>query len=165
MLVCNVTVAHQAALIDRLRQCGDKLHCGRIEASGIDFVAVKWRAESPRSSLARRRSKCGEVALLHRGRRHIACIERGIGTLNCGLVAAKEEQFVLDNRTAQDSAELVALQRVALGGKEVARVQRPVAQKLEEIAVEFIRSGLRYRINSRPGICSPRDADLGGSAS
>ena len=48
-----------------------------------------------------------------------------------GLIAAKEEQLVSADRSAQNPAELVALERVLLGGEVVLRIQVAVAEELE----------------------------------
>ncbi len=45
-------------------------------------------------------------------------------------------------RSAERAAELVALERLSLDGKEVAGIQLVIAQEFEEIAVELIAAGL-----------------------
>ena len=103
-----------------------------VFASGqlpIDPVSGKRSREGLRAirPLALRRSKCSEVTLFHRCCRHVTEIEGGIRALDRRLVAAKEKQFVLDDRPAQHAAKLVTFERVAFGGEEVARVQCAVA--------------------------------------
>src|SRR5206468_1928508 len=90
--------------------------------------------------------------LLHRSSRHVPCVEDGIRALDRALISAKEKQFVFDNRPAQHTTELIALQRIALCGEEVSRVQRTVAQKLERVSMKLIRTRLRHRVNSSAGM-------------
>ena len=70
------------------------------------------------------------------------------------LVPEKEEQFIPDDGTPDRSTELSALQRIAWpigpGGviEEVIRVQIPVPQKLEQIAMKFVGAGFSNGTNS-----------------
>src|SRR5262249_29987804 len=54
------------------------------------------------------------------------------------LVVDKEEYTVLPDGATDRAAELITLERLAVGHEEVARVELLVAQKLEEISVEGI---------------------------
>ena len=72
-----------------------------------------------------------------------------VGTVTGTLVAAKEEQFVLDDSAAEGAAELVALQRVVRGREEVAGVDIAIAQVIEEIAVKTVRTRLGNHVYGR----------------
>src|SRR5439155_23871696 len=60
------------------------------------------------------------------------------------LVRAEIEQLVFDDGPADARAKLVALQRIVSGGKEVPRVQVPIAKEFKHVPVDFIRSGFGY---------------------
>src|SRR5262249_8296203 len=66
----------------------------------------------------------------------------------CPLVAKKEESPVMavihvrnHNRPAYRASELVALELVALGGKEVAGIEDGVAVEFKKIAMQLVRAG------------------------
>jgi len=66
------------------------------------------------------------------------------------LIAAEEKQLVACDRATQRPAELIAQQTVVLalavgtdGGERALRVEPPVAQELEGVAVQRIGAGLR----------------------
>ena len=66
------------------------------------------------------------------------------------LIAAEEEQFVLHDRPADRSAELVALDRIASCSECVAGVEFSVSDEFKQIAVKFICAGLRHRLTEPP---------------
>ena len=68
------------------------------------------------------------------------------------MIAGEEKQFIFYDRSAYDSAELVALQSVALEGEEVARVQSAVAEELEQIAMKLVGAGLRDGVHRGAGV-------------
>src|SRR5262245_30880390 len=71
------------------------------------------------------------------------------------LIREKEKSPVPDDRTAKTAAEQIALERRRRTGskvEEVAGVERIVAQKLEQFAVEFVGTGARRDIDDRAGI-------------
>ena len=57
---------------------------------------------------------------------------------NRPLVATEEEHLVPENGTADGAAELIALERIFCVSKVVARIEGPVAHKLEQIAVKLV---------------------------
>src|SRR5262249_33057642 len=93
-----------------------------------------------------------EIALKHGRRGNVAGIERGVRTLNGALIAAEEKQFIFDDRAAQNSAELIALQRVALQRKEVARVQSAISEEFEHITMKFVRTGFGNGVDGSSGM-------------
>ena len=65
-------------------------------------------------------------------------VSGGFDLLDLPLVAAEEEQLVLEHRAAERPAELVALEAVARRREEVARVEVVVADELEGVAAERV---------------------------
>ena len=63
------------------------------------------------------------------------------------MIAAEEEQFVFDDRAANDAAVLIALEGVALRREEVSGVEHAVADEFENVAVKLISSRLGHRVN------------------
>jgi hypothetical protein len=59
----------------------------------------------------------------------------------------EKEELVPNDRTAQRSAELVTLQRVALQSKKVSSVESVIADELKHVAVELVRAGFRNCVN------------------
>ena len=78
------------------------------------------------------------------------------------LIAAEEEQLVLDDGAADDAAELIALQRVAVGGEIVLGVEVVVAEEVEDRAVEGIGSGARDDVDDRAGMEAVLRGEAGG---
>src|SRR5207302_4007884 len=66
------------------------------------------------------------------------------------LIAAKQERFVCDDRSAKGAAELIALQRIAPCRKKVPGVHLAVAEEFERTAVELVCAGLHDCVD-RPG--------------
>ena len=54
------------------------------------------------------------------------------------LIVGKEKGFVFPDRTAEECAELVSLEREPLRGKVIDRIQFVVANKFVHAAVEVI---------------------------
>src|SRR5207248_9264450 len=84
--------------------------------------------------------------------------------LSLTLIAHKEERLVAPvvnlgnpDRSAECTAELIALQNLARGGTTVARGQFIVAQEFEQISVIRIAAGFRRRVEGSAGAC-----ELGG---
>src|SRR5262249_34240468 len=92
--------------------------------------------------LAWRRGKSAEIALKHGRAGNVGDILRRFGALNGALVSSKEKKLVLYYGPADDSAELVSLQRVALWRKEIARVENSIPHEFKRVAVELVRAGL-----------------------
>src|SRR5262249_4061385 len=120
MLIGDVPVFHGAALVDCRRQRRSELQGRWIQLARIDFVSgERWRKIFTFTrSLARVGSKARKVAPKHSGCRNITGIESWIGSLNGSLVTAKKEQFVFQDRSAENAAELITLQTVALRGEK-----------------------------------------------
>ena len=125
----------------------------RAEARRIDPVVDEAAGERQlAAAVARRRRDRGEVAVQHRLRRHEADRRRRITVFDAALIAAEQEQLVLDDRRAERAAELIAVQAVALRREEVARVETVVAEELEGVAVHFVRSRLGHQVHRRCGV-------------
>src|SRR5215470_7534838 len=67
VLVCEIAVSNQAALVERLRKRGHELHGRGVESRRIDSVAIERSAESLRvcEPLACGGGECSEVPSLH----------------------------------------------------------------------------------------------------
>src|SRR5207244_270278 len=102
--------------------------------------------------VAGRRGEGGEIAGKHRCSGNVGDRIRRSGSLDRVLIAAEKEQLVFLDRTADNSAELVALQRVAGSREEVAGVKDSVSQKFEQVAVKLIRAGLGDGIDCRRSV-------------
>src|SRR5205807_4304874 len=99
-------------------------------------------------------SESGEVSGQHlwRGnKRSCACRSLPDGR---ALIARKEKQLVLLDRTAERAAELMAFQTIVLDGEEVARIERIVTYKFKDIAVKRIRAGLHDAVHGGSGMHS-----------
>ena len=66
------------------------------------------------------------------------------------LIIHEEERAVVQNGSAQQATELIALERRALGIKEISGVQFPVTEELIDSSVKFIRPRPQHHVNSRP---------------
>src|SRR5215467_9581868 len=64
--------------------------------------------------------------------------------LSQSLIIEQEERAVLDDRAADSSAELIAVELAAFGQKEIARVELVVAQEFEGRAVKLVRAGFGH---------------------
>ena len=109
--------------------------------------------------VAGRRSESRKVAGQHRCRRNERNSVGWILANRRALVSAEEKQFVLHDRPADRSTELVALDRVALRCKGVPRIEHSIAHELKQIAVKLVRSGLCYQAD-RPEDFTPFCADV-----
>ena len=81
-------------------------------------------------------------------------------TGSCSLVSSKEEQLVLQDRSAQRSAELVPLEVVAFQRKKVSGIESVIANELKCVAVKFIRARLRNCVD----LAARSSASSGGGA-
>ena len=99
------------------------------------------------------RDELTELRRLHRP-------HQGHATLDAQpFVRPEEEGLVLDDRTADRSAELVEIQRVDVRAREHrSRVQRVVAQELVRRTVEAVRSSFGHDVDDRGAVPS----ELGG---
>ena len=70
------------------------------------------------------------------------------------MVPAEEKQFVLDDRSPEYAAKLVALQPIPLRGERVARIEDFVPNELKQVAVKLVCTRLRYSINCTCGVLS-----------
>src|SRR5437588_168367 len=77
-----------------------------------------------------------------------------IGPLQCRLEPTEEEQFVFDDRPANDSAELVALQAVPLRRKWITGVEDSVPDKFKQAAMKLVRARLRHDVHRAGGMIS-----------
>ena len=67
------------------------------------------------------------------------------------LVSGEEEQLVLHDRPADRAAELVALDRVALGRKRIPRIEDSIPHEFEQIAMKLVRSRFRHQADCAGG--------------
>ena len=93
-------------------------------------------------------SNGGEIPAEHGLRRRVR-IGRQRLDLPQSFVVAIEPQLVFVDRPAQRAAELVALQVVFGGGKEVARIENIIAHELECLAVERVAAALGGDVHQR----------------
>src|SRR4030095_6687458 len=98
-------------------------------------------------AVACRRRKSCKVAVIHRSRRDKRNQVRWILSESRSLITPEKEQFVLYDGPAGRSTELVALDRVASGSKEVPRVEFSITNEFEKITMKFIRTGLSNEAN------------------
>src|SRR5262245_56817980 len=85
-----------AAVIRRLGQFWNKLHCCRTELRRIDLVVHEWRSQRDLPpSVACRSCNRPEIAGNHGCCGHITNRGAGIRTCLCALVSAEEKQLVL----------------------------------------------------------------------
>src|SRR5262249_32771442 len=65
------------------------------------------------------------------------------------LIAAKEKELVLKNRSAESAAELIALESAALHCKILASIQQVIAHQLKSVPVKLIGTRLRHSAHLR----------------
>src|SRR5262245_15411235 len=100
-----------------------------------------------------RRDLC-EITFKSRGSWNERNVGRWRNRFKGALIATEEEQFVLDDRSTQCAAKLIALQRVADRSKEIPRIEFVIAQELETGSMKFVASGFRDRIDDTSGLRS-----------
>ena len=90
------------------------------------------------AALATGTVKDAEVSIQHGRGRHVA--GDGVGGLAgaCSLVAAKKEELVAEDWSADRAAELIAFERILLGRKVVARVQVAITKEVKHGAVKAV---------------------------
>src|SRR5689334_4960950 len=133
----------------------DQVYCRGRQQRRIDAVVVERRHQRDLASgIARRSCDGSPVAGQHRRRRNERNSLNRRGTHGGRLVASKKEQFILDDRPAEHSAKLIALQRIPLRSEYVAGVHRAIPYEFKEIAVKLVRSALRYGVDRRRGVLS-----------
>ena len=81
------------------------------------------------------------------------CIGRVVGAADDRLLpSAEDEGGVLVNRAADGGAELIALERVLCIGEVIPRVEDPVADKFEGVAVPAVGAGFGHDVHHRAGV-------------
>src|SRR5208283_2994876 len=87
-------------------------------------------------------------SVLFRGDRYLA----GVHSLgrSSPLIVSEEENRVLTNWPAERAAELVSIERSACWRKIISRVEVPVADKIENVAVKCVGAGFRDNVNLPP---------------
>src|SRR5206468_12145117 len=93
--------------------------------------------------IARGRGNRCEIAREHRCRGDIRDGRRRVGALQRALIPAKEKQLVFLRRAPDDATELIALQVIACGSKEVSRVEDTIPNELEHVTVKLVGTCLR----------------------
>src|SRR5258707_12059345 len=68
------------------------------------------------------------------------------------LIATEEEQLVFADRSTENPAELVALERVLLGGEVVLRIHVAVAEELEKCSVEGVAACTSHDVDHGPRV-------------
>ena len=131
----------------------------RMEQCRIHLVIDKWRAKRPRcTATACRRHHSREVSPKHFRRGNELVGSKRCHSIVRGLNAAKEEQLVMHDRSAEGAAELIAVETVVSAAAAVFflfekadRIEFVIAHEIEHVAVEAVRSGLRHGIDRRAG--------------
>src|SRR5262245_9522324 len=135
--------------IRRNRKEGRQLQTSRKEQARTDLVIGERREQRYLASgVASRRSGHRKVAISHVGRRqqYRRCLR--IGPFGSELVSHEPEQFVLDDRTTQRSADLIAFQTVVADRtKGISRIEDRVSHVPERIAMNAVGSGPRDDID------------------
>src|SRR5439155_1350119 len=72
---------------------------------------------------------------------------RRLGAHDIRLVSTEEEQLIADDRSTQNTTELIALQWIAHRSKCIAGIEHPVAYELEKVSVKFVCAGLGDHID------------------
>src|SRR5439155_15092927 len=114
----------------------------------------KWRSIRPRCT--------AKACRLHHSRevfpKHFRRGNELVGSKRChiivrGLNAAKEEQLVMHDRSAEGAAELIAVETVVSAATAVFflfekadRIEFVIAHEIEHVAVETVRPGPRHRV-------------------
>ena len=137
-------------------QLSQQRHRHRAEQRGRDLVVGKRLAGERVAQLARDR---GEVAAAHRrGRDQRGAIGR-LALLVGALVGAEEERAVVDDRSAERAAVLIALEAVALSRREeVGGVHVVVAQVAERDALETVGARAGDGVDDGARRCGPYSA-------
>src|SRR5208282_3251179 len=135
-------VAGRAGGLDSTRVGGLRIAAGIAEKWSANNVALDIGSGAVRViQLGYAEERLGEVpGSLGRGRHRSQEGETLEAAL--ALIIQEEERLVLLNGTAQRAAELVLFELPAIGRKEVARVERGVAQELKQGAVKIVGSVL-----------------------
>ena len=137
-----------AALVLGLWKFAGDVQCRFAVQRRIDAIVEKRRGQGDLpASITRWRGERRPVTSHHRRRRNIAGRVPSRGAGYGPLIASEEEELVLQNRSTQRSAKLIALQIVSLQGKEVSSVERVIAHKLKRVAMQLIRARLGDRVD------------------
>src|SRR5437868_2749405 len=123
----GITESHGSALILSRRQALCESHSSRTQLGWADLVALERLRQRQRSRSACRRCPGGEVAVQHGCRRNTCTLFDSILSRDGALISAEEKQFVLFDRSADGSTELIALQKIRFRGEEVPAVEFVVA--------------------------------------
>ena len=67
-------------------------------------------------------------------------------------MSGKEKQFVANNRPAQNSAKLIALQAITLFCERVSGIENLVPDEFKQAAVQIIGAGFRHRVHGACGV-------------
>ena len=131
------TVANDAAGIGGDRKQGRVFECNQVEEAGGDDVADRAGSggEGNRCALAGGGEDGTEIAQQYGGGGNERLGGGGGGVFLCAL----------------EAGELVALQRIAGGGEEVAGVKGIVAEEFEGIAVEGVGATFGQTLTAPPG--------------
>src|ERR1019366_10162492 len=111
--------------------------CDTIERAGRYLVVAVWDSRyrifqlNCFAAIAAWTRDGGEIALQHGCGRNKSDGGGGVRGVYGALIAAKEEDLVLLDRSANHTAELVALQCIPTQGKRIARVEVAVAEKFK----------------------------------
>src|SRR6266699_593472 len=103
------------AFVLSLWQPRDNIHRRFAVEGRIDAVVGERRQQGDRpAGIASRGGKCRPIARHHCWCWHKPDVASAGGTSYCAMVAPEEEELVLQNRSAQCSAKLIALQIISL---------------------------------------------------
>ena len=110
------------------------------------------RKRSVRQRVENRFRQLGEIAGSHARCQRLKGRRTGRAALAHRFPRAKEEGFIPNNRAAESSAELVALERRRLGREKVPGVQSVISKEFEHASMKAVASRSRHRIHRCPAI-------------
>ena len=113
------------------------------EQRGIDSIANEGCSQRDLPAcVASGRGDRGEISGQHCRSRNEGCIFCGVLPNDRALIASKEKKLVLNDRSADCAAELIAFQRIAAPREKVSGVEFVVTDEFKKISVQIIRARL-----------------------
>ena len=149
------TVRDSAAVVLRLRKFRGESQRGFAELRRIDSVVHKRRSQRNLAPAL----QAGEANVVKSPAKAAAVgtkemLSLGIRTRRGALIPSEEEQLVLDHWSANGTAKLVPLERIALWREKVSSIELVVADEFEQVAVKIVCSRLRHAVDGCPGVHS-----------
>src|SRR5215475_1074719 len=142
----RIAIVDFPAWIGRARKFRREIGRRLAVQSRIDTIVDPRRLQGNLpSAIASGRRECGPIAGQHCWRWNIRNVVGRRLPNPCALISTEEEQFVLHDRAACRSAELVAFDRVPLCREGIASVEYSVPYKLKQIAMKVVRARLGHK--------------------